>query len=168
MDRVISSYTPTLTALAEARRDDAAAPTRPAREQGHMLVVSVPELDDAESALPGVARSRDILATLFGPEHSTVLNGSAATVDAVLQAVPDHPWLHVGCHGNRDMTSLREGGLSLWDGRLTIAHLSDLNHPAGEFAFIGACQTAIPSSRARRDDQPRDRPAPRRIPPGHR
>lgn len=86
-----------------------------------------------------------MLAALFGPERSTVLDGPLATVDAVLQAVPAHPWLHVGCHGNWNITHPRLGGLSLWGGRSTIAQASDFHHREGEFAFIGACQTAIPS-----------------------
>jgi tetratricopeptide (TPR) repeat protein len=141
VDRVISSYTPTLSALIASRRARAAA-TDP--DQGRMLVIGVPEVDDAP-ALPGVTKDTDMLAALFGPTRRTLLDGPAATVDNVLRAAPEHRWLHVGCHGGWNMRTPTLGGLRLRDGMLTIADLTDLRSAAGEFAFVGACQTAIPS-----------------------
>ncbi|MGW0769255.1 CHAT domain-containing protein [Streptomyces sp. NPDC002676] len=149
MDRVVSSYTPTLAALAAVHRgqeaaSDAEKDTASEHRRERMLITSVVQIG-AEPPLRGVARDRDGLAALFGEGRTTVLDGPDATTHAVVSAVRQHPWLHMGCHGAWDPWQPARSGLRLWDGMLTIAHLAALNHPHGQFAFIAACQSAVGS-----------------------
>jgi tetratricopeptide (TPR) repeat protein len=131
LDRVISSYTPTLGALSDAGRVDA--------EDGTLLFVGVPE-SPGLPRLPGASNDRDLLAGLLGP-RCHVLFAEDATVEAVRAALPSHRWAHFSCHGQQDLTSPSKGGLGLWDGTLTVAGLGAQGHK-GEFAFLAACQTA--------------------------
>lgn len=131
LDRVISSYTPTLGALAEASRADA--------EDGTMLFIGVPR-SPGSPPLPGASADREYLAKLLGP-RCHVLFGKDATVEAVRAALPSHRWAHFSCHGQQDLAAPSRAGLGLWDGTLTVAGLSAQGHK-GEFAFLAACQTA--------------------------
>lgn len=138
LDRVISSYTPTLGALAEARRADAEA-NRADVKGGTMLFVGVPG-SPGSAGLPGASDDRDYLARLLGPCCS-VLFAEDATVRAVGAALPSHRWVHFSCHGQQDLAAPSKAGLGLRDGTLTVAGLSAPGHK-GEFAFLAACQTA--------------------------
>lgn len=137
LDRVISSYTPTLGALADASRADADADAD--ADDGTLLFVGVPERPGMP-LLPGASDDRELLAKRLGP-RCHVLFAEDATVAAVRAALPSHRWAHFSCHGQQDLTAPSMGGLGLWDGTLTVTGLSAQGHK-GEFAFLAACQTA--------------------------
>jgi len=136
LDRVVSSYTPTLRALSEARKPRTAAPSGP----GQLLFVGVPEAPDQLQMAEDVAREQDFLAAHF-PGGLTVLSGQDATVAAVQAAMPRHRWVHVSCHGYQDLRDPSAAGLELSDGTLTITRLSGARY-SGELAFLSACRTA--------------------------
>ena len=104
-----------------------------------MLVVAVPDPPDAVP-LTDVNRERDLLTSLF-PDRHTLLDGPAATVDAVRAALPRHGWAHFSCHGGQNLVDPSRGGLLLHDGHLDIGAISAGEH-LGEFAFLSACMTA--------------------------
>jgi hypothetical protein len=133
LDRVISSYTPTLRALIEAR--SATAPAGDPR----LLLVTVDRAGD-ESLLPAVAREREMLGKLFA-DRCTSLDGPDATIANVRAALPDHSWMHISCHANQLLDNPSRGGLRLHDGTLTIAEISRGRYH-GEFAYLSACKTA--------------------------
>ncbi|MEU7802506.1 CHAT domain-containing protein [Micromonospora arborensis] len=135
LDRVVSSYTPTLRALVEARR-----PLRPQPANDRILVVSLPDTPD-EAPLTNVERERNLLAALF-PDQHTLLEGEHATAATVLEELPRHRWAHFSCHGGQDLRNPSHGGLILHDRTLTVADLAARQH-AGEFAFLSACMTAV-------------------------
>ncbi|WP_189714179.1 CHAT domain-containing protein [Streptomyces phaeofaciens] len=134
LDRVVSSYTPTLRALLEARRQ-----LDPAPDDERMLIVAVPDAPDAVP-LTDVVRERDLLTSVFADRH-TLLEGGAANADAVLTEMSRHRWAHFCCHGGQDLTDPSRGGLLLRDRTLGIAEISARRHH-GEFAFLSACMTA--------------------------
>ena len=136
LDRVISSYTPTLGALADASRRDGSEDADDAR----LLFVGLPNVPDADP-LPGVDHDRDYIVGKLG-SHCQVLYGEGATVAAVRAELPSHRWVHFDCHGYQDVEAPSKGGLLLWDGMLDVAGLSAQGQP-GEFAFLAACQTAV-------------------------
>ncbi|WP_327002933.1 CHAT domain-containing protein [Dactylosporangium sp. NBC_01737] len=133
IDRVASSYTPTVRALLEARHPRPGAGARDA-----MLVVAMPDTEGQQS-LPNVRREVDLLARLH--PDVTVLEGPAATVEAVRDALHTHRWVHFSCHGQQDLTDPSRGGLLLSDGLLTVEAVSSGQH-RGDFAFLSACKTA--------------------------
>lgn len=134
LERAVSSYTPTLRALLEARR-----PLDPAPDEERMLIVALPDTPDAVP-LTDVARERDLLTSVFAGRN-TLLEGDSATADAVGAQLPRHRWAHFCCHGGQDLFDPSQGGLLLHDRTLSIAEISARGH-SGEFAFLSACMTA--------------------------
>ncbi len=136
LDRVVSSYTPTLRSLLQAR-------TRPSPESGRrrMLVVAMPEtpglppLPDAEEDVEAV--------TACFPGRTSVVVGPEATRDAVCRALGDHSWAHFSCHGDLDLHAPSYSGLRLHDGTLTVADLGRLRLEHADFAFLSSCSTAL-------------------------
>jgi hypothetical protein len=134
IDRVVSSYTPTLRALMEARaRQTADVPAS-------MLVVALPETP-GQPSLPNVDREVVLLRELLPAGRRTVLRSGDATVAAVLAELPRHRWAHFSCHGYQLLDDPSNGGLLLYDGQLTIADIGSRRHH-GDFAFLSACKTA--------------------------
>ncbi|WP_033343099.1 CHAT domain-containing protein [Catenuloplanes japonicus] len=136
LDRVVSSYTPTLRALAETR-----SRTTAAAAPEHLLVIALPDTP-GQSPLPGAAAEAGLLAG----EATTVLRGPAATRHSVLTELARHRWLHVSCHGTQNLDFPADGGLLPHDwrdaGLVTVADLAGRQWPGGEFAFLSACKTA--------------------------
>ncbi|MER6348755.1 CHAT domain-containing protein [Streptomyces sp. NPDC001595] len=141
LDRVVSSYTPTLRALVAAGGAGPRGGTRPVRGGNDgLLLVSVPEVA-GQVQLAGVTAERGLLERLLPTDMITVLHGADATRARVLAELPHHRWVHFSCHGDQDVTDPGNGGLLLHDGRLTVTELAARGHPA-DFAFLSACKTA--------------------------
>ena len=140
LDRVISSYTPTLTALARSREPAASAAVR-------HLAVGVPA-SPGHSPLPAVPAELEVLARHFpvGPGNLQLL-GSLASRAKVLAAIPDHAWVHLACHAGQVHSDPDHSGFALWDGTLTITDLAALPTQSRDLAFLSACQTATGSTR---------------------
>ncbi|MEU5198589.1 CHAT domain-containing protein [Streptomyces scabiei] len=139
IDRVVSSYTPTLRALVEARssRYDAGGGERTAR----MLTVAVPD-PPGQSRLPNAEYELRLLEQLFPGDRGTLLTGASATRDQVLDELRRHRWVHFICHGDQDLRDPSAGGLLLADGgRLTVTDLGRDEY-RGDFACLSACKTA--------------------------
>ncbi|GAB3970101.1 hypothetical protein GCM10029978_042760 [Actinoallomurus acanthiterrae] len=139
MDHVVSSYTPSLGALLDARQR---AETQ-ARRVGHrpaVLAVSLRETrcrrNDGRdwTMLPGAEAEAHRVTTRF--PDAVWLAEDGATLAGVKAALPTCDWAHFACHGDED-------GLVLRDGRLGLDELSDLELD-GEIAFLSACDMAVP------------------------
>jgi len=142
--RVISSYTPTLTALTQAR-------ARSAPDQVRQLAVGMPEAPGyaAEAGpLPAVSDELQKVARyLPAAEDATQLIGPAATRQQVLRALPSHTWLHMSCHGWQNQADPSLSAFLLHDQRLTLADLAALNLRQTDLAYLAACQTAAGDQR---------------------
>ncbi|WUI01357.1 CHAT domain-containing protein [Spirillospora sp. NBC_00431] len=137
MDRVVSSYTPSIRALAYARR--APAPSSPGPRPA--LIVTMPETPDADP-LPGADDEARRLRRLL-PEP-TVLRARRATRDAVLSALPLHSVAHFACHATTDWDDPAAGRLLLHDHSdrpLTVREISRLNLAGAGLAYLSACGT---------------------------
>lgn len=132
LDRVVSSYTPTLRTLLHARDRDA----RPAPGR---LVVAVTRASGA-APLPG-ARTE---ARNVAPDRSDTMRlvDADATVGAVTAALPRAGQAHFACHAVTDPTSPSETHLLLADGALPVREISRLRLPHVELAYLSACSTA--------------------------
>ncbi|MFJ9893648.1 CHAT domain-containing protein [Streptomyces sp. NPDC091280] len=138
LDRFTCSSTPTVGALARARRGERSA-VRQAAEPRRMLVVALPDLP-GQPPLPQVRRELAHLRSLFPVEEITVLEGAHATRDAVREGLRTHSWAHVSCHGTQHLNSPSSGGLQLFDGLLSVAETSTGRHH-GTFVLLSACKT---------------------------
>jgi hypothetical protein len=136
LDRVISSYTTNIRTLAYARR-----PRVPASGTTRPLIVALPETPGALD-IPGVRSEVLMLRRLL--VDALVLEGTAATHDAVVDALPAHRVAHFACHGVSDWRDPGRSRLLLYDHDskpLTIAALSALDLSDAEFAYLSACST---------------------------
>ncbi|MGW3115321.1 CHAT domain-containing protein [Streptomyces sp. NPDC001091] len=136
LDLAVSSYTPTVRALAYARAR--AAGPRPA---GRLLAVVVPDAPGARR-LGGVRREVRELSALLPTE---VVAGPQATFAGVLAALPAHPYVHFACHGVSEPDDPSSARLLVHDHRehpLTVRHISRLELPDARLAVLSACETA--------------------------
>jgi hypothetical protein len=133
LDRVVSSYTPTVRALLAARaggRTDELPDAVP----GRMLFVGLdlPDVDDEERAV------RELL-----PDGGhQFLRGARATRSAVLAELGTHSWVHFGCQSEQNLRDPARSGVQLCDG---IATVTDLGARAnrGEFGYLSGCTTTV-------------------------
>jgi len=136
-ERVISSYTSTLSLLIRARQPRKASDSKP-------LLVGVPDA-------PGAARlgkvpeeinqTRETLTTNAGLSTATVLEGPAATRTRVLREMASHNWVHFACHGLQNVNDPAAGSIILSDGPLPILDIAALQLSNPDFAFLSACHT---------------------------
>ncbi|CAM5653603.1 CHAT domain-containing protein [Streptomyces violaceorubidus] len=136
LDRVVSSYTPTVAALRYARTR-AAAP----RPHGPVLAVALPATPGARP-LGGARREVEVLRGLLPTE---VLSEERATFDRVMDALPRHSCVHFACHGVSEPAEPSNGRLLVHDHAtrpLTVRAISRLELPAARLAVMSACETA--------------------------
>ncbi|GHE96415.1 CHAT domain-containing protein [Streptomyces griseoluteus] len=141
LDRAVSSYTPTVRALAYARARAAGPP--PA---GRVLAVVVPDAPGARR-LGGVRREVRELSALLPTE---VIAGPRATFAGVMAALPAHPYVHFACHGVSEPDDPSGARLLVHDHQenpLTVRHISRLELPDARLAVLSACETARGSER---------------------
>ncbi|MFH8798709.1 CHAT domain-containing protein [Streptomyces sp. NPDC017936] len=143
LDRVVSSYTPTLRALRHARSREEAARAVPAAGTDVTTVLAVASGDaPGVPALPGAEREVDALRRLL---PTRVLSGRDATFDAVYGALPRHAHAHFACHGVSDPADPSTGRLLVHDHAerpLTVRDISRLDLSGARLAVLSACETS--------------------------
>ncbi|WP_406326783.1 CHAT domain-containing protein [Streptomyces sp. NBC_00203] len=137
-DRIVASYTPSLTALADTVHTPPRQHPRPTA-----LVVGVGEREGLPT-LPSARDEAEAVAALL--PGSTVLMDSAASADAIKDGLHDHAIAHFACHG-RAVSSAGHpdlGGLMLDNGMFVPSFVRDLRTTQAQLAFLSACDTASP------------------------
>ncbi|KAF8181727.1 TPR-like protein [Mycena galopus ATCC 62051] len=137
-DFVISSYTPSLTALIEGFR-----PPSEAQQTFQLLAVSQPSAS-GQAYIPGTREEITRIQQLANGKLPVLsLDGHMATVDSVQQGMRDSRWVHFACHGVQDVSHPTESALLLaGSSRLTLSSIIQLALPHADLAFLSACQTA--------------------------
>ncbi|CAE6467379.1 unnamed protein product [Rhizoctonia solani] len=139
-DYVVSSYTPTLTALLASGPDSLSTSCR---------VLAIGQASTpGHSALPGTARELSCV-QVHTSKHSqcSQLMGSQATVTAVLDAMERHDWVHLACHAHQNVSHPTKSGFFLHDGTLDLATINRRSFKRKGLAFLSACQTATGDDR---------------------
>ncbi|MGW7291773.1 CHAT domain-containing protein [Streptomyces xiamenensis] len=148
MDHVVSSYTSTVHALRPAGRGgETGTGSMPLGSRRRLLVVEVSRAPGARE-LPGARFEARRLAEIV--PGATSLSGPEATREAVFKTLPEHGMTHFACHATTDPRSPSLSHLLLHDhasAPVTAIDLSALSVPAGELAFLSACETARSSQR---------------------
>jgi CHAT domain len=150
IDRVVSSYTPTVRALAQIRRTHPPGTSDggPGGPGEQVVAVAMPHTPDS-SDLPGAQAEAAGLQQRF-PGQVSVLTGPDATREAVLAALPGARWAHFACHGSADPASPSDSRLLLDDHKqapLRVVDVARLRLEDAELAFLSACSTARPGGR---------------------
>ncbi|GAA1530725.1 hypothetical protein GCM10009730_44990 [Streptomyces albidochromogenes] len=157
MDRVISSYTPTVRALRHARRN---LPRPSPTDDLRSLIVAMPStpgLSPLDHAAEEARRIRALLPhpvqlTRPGPaadDHQPPPRSDTPTTAAVLARLPQYAVAHFACHAESDRTDPSQSRLLLGDHAttpLTVAALARINLTDARLAYLSACSTADPGS----------------------
>jgi CHAT domain-containing protein len=136
LDRVISSYTPSIRALAHTR-ERTPAPSSSA------IVVAVPDAPDS-APLTSAVREADTIRR-FIPD-ATVLPGPNTRTNhaAVIAALRRHGIAHLACHGIADGRDPANSRLILHDHLtrpLTMHDITQLHLRSAQLAYLSACST---------------------------
>ncbi|KAI0083142.1 CHAT domain-containing protein [Irpex rosettiformis] len=136
LDIAVSSYTPTLEALLKPRTQ-----VTPAGQDPRVLIVSQPASPLAiNNPIPGTTTEAAIVMSLVG--ESKPLDDADGTVQAVLEGMATHEWVHLACHGIQNRMDSMSSAFLLYDGQLTLADLMSHHLPNADLAVLSACQTA--------------------------
>ncbi|KAJ7138263.1 CHAT domain-containing protein [Mycena epipterygia] len=137
-DFVISSYTPSLTALIQGFR-----PKLASQEGLQILAVAQPSAV-GQVYIPGTHKELNHIEQLAKNKLSVLrLEEDAATVESVQRGMGESHWLHCACHGVQEISDPTKSALLLaGSSRLTLASIIKLSLPDAHFAFLSACQTA--------------------------
>ncbi|KAG8720391.1 hypothetical protein FRC09_009653 [Ceratobasidium sp. 395] len=127
-DFVVSSYTPTLSALLNPNQGDSEFRGVLAVGQADTLPWTVVELDQLQEQTKHLPFAR--------------LDGPDASPAAVLEEIQRNSWVHFACHASQDIANPMKSALRLHGGDLDLATITreSINH--GKLAFLSACETA--------------------------
>lgn len=149
IDRVVSSYTPSLRALIHTHGRSATSRPRP-----EVLAVAMP----TTPGMPGLGRLPSVpdeirmlrgyfpdLTVLVGAGEAVENASAAPTKDNVLARLADHPVAHFSCHGHSDQSDPSHSRLLLQDHQrdpFTAASLGPVALDRAQLAYLSACSTA--------------------------
>ncbi|CAE7138982.1 unnamed protein product [Rhizoctonia solani] len=134
-DFVISSYTPTLTALLTSAASSLNTDCR-------VLVIGQ-AATPGRSPLPGTKKEISYIRShTDGNSNYSQLLDHQATVPAVLDAMEQHDWVHLACHAHQNVMDPTKSGFFLHDGTLDLAAINRRSFKGKGLAFLSACQTA--------------------------
>ncbi|CAE6491015.1 unnamed protein product [Rhizoctonia solani] len=134
-DYVISTYTPTLTALLES------APSS-LKRTSRVLAIGQANTP-GRSPLPGTSKElAHVQAHVQDKAEYSQLIDSEATTAAVLDAMEQHDWVHLACHAHQKINDPTRSGFYLHDGTLDLAAINRRSFKNKGLAFLSACQTA--------------------------
>jgi CHAT domain-containing protein len=145
-DYVVSSYTPTLSALITARDTQR---LRTCHDKPPKLLIhaqiKAEGLDDLPSALTEVEIVKSIVSkdriVEFDPKSSHSLDPPRAT-QFIMDNLAMASILHLACHAHQLRDEPLESGFDLADGRLRLGQLMKLRASHGQLAYLSACESA--------------------------
>ncbi|VDC07772.1 unnamed protein product [Peniophora sp. CBMAI 1063] len=140
-DFVVSSYTPSLSALTRSINaititDTPVAPS--------VLVVTqsdVPGYIPIPGTLVEGERVRGVLAQ--SKYDTSLFTGDKVSKAVIRSALNQHTWLHLACHGTQNTEDPLQSAFALHDGPLSLLDLMNTRADDAELAFLSACQTAV-------------------------
>ncbi|KAF9007416.1 CHAT domain-containing protein [Cyathus striatus] len=132
---VVSSYTPTLTALINSEKGSILGKTP------SILAISQPATP-GQKPLPSTTKEVESIKQHADPDHWTWLDGPAAKVNEVLHNMETHNWIHLACHASQRADVPMHSAFFLEDGELRLSTIMEKSFKHTELAFLSACQTA--------------------------
>lgn len=153
LDRVVSSYTPTLTTLVNSAIQALRRPPEPARP----LVVAVPDAPrratltkaQEEAELAAALLSSGLPPTAASPTEvpEPLLLGPFATAAAVRARLRSADWVHFACHSEADPADPSANRLVLADAPLTVRTIAAADMPDAYLAYVSSCVNARSAAR---------------------
>ncbi|KAJ1299887.1 hypothetical protein OPQ81_005009 [Rhizoctonia solani] len=132
---VISSYTPTITALL------ACSPSS-LHNASRVLAIGQPNTP-GRKPLPGTTTELACLETHMQNkfQYSQLIDDQAMIAN-VLDTMEQHDWVHLACHAHQNVDDPTKSGFFLHDGTLDLASINRRSFRNKGLAFLSACQTA--------------------------
>ncbi|TFK36478.1 CHAT domain-containing protein [Crucibulum laeve] len=139
-DFVVSSYTPTVSAIIKKTRNNHI--NSDSRSRG-ILVVS-------QASTPNLAKISNTVQECMAVVEKCALSGleveyleeESGTVESVLQGMEQHAWIHLACHAIQNLENPISSAFYLHNGPLAISAIIKKPLPHADFAFLSACQTS--------------------------
>jgi CHAT domain-containing protein len=137
LDLYICSYTPTLSALIQSRKQSRHCDSG-SRSSDRPSILLVAQPDPSLPTVGGEIQAVQALDT-----RVTSLIAEAATPATVIDCFHHHRFVHFACHGKLEAGKPFEAGFELHgNARLTLLEIVRAHVPTAEFAFLSACHTA--------------------------
>ncbi|KAJ7919737.1 CHAT domain-containing protein [Mycena leptocephala] len=139
-DFLISSYTPSLTALIQGF-----SPQSESQAELQLLAITQPSAE-GQSYIPGTQDEiRHIKQHAEGKVSLQWLDEDMATIGNVQRGMKECRWVHFACHGVQSTSPTESALLLAGSSRLTLSNIIELSLPNADLAFLSACQTATGS-----------------------
>lgn len=133
LDRVVSSYAPTIKVLRASR-------SRAAGASDAACVVAVADVP----GMPALPQTRtEALQVTRRFADVAVLDGPAATPDAVVAAVARSGWVHLACHATTNVSDPAHCALHVHGGVVTARAVMTQRASGGRLAYLSCCRTAM-------------------------
>ncbi|CAE6435937.1 unnamed protein product, partial [Rhizoctonia solani] len=134
-DLVVSSYTPTISALLTSFPGSS--------NFSGILAVG----QENTPGFPRLGNTRVELAVIkersqFASSSNLQLEGEKATVDAVLKGMERCSWVHFACHASQNRDDPINSAFHLHDGNLKLSRITQTSFKNKGLAFLSACETA--------------------------
>lgn len=136
---MISSYTPSLSALLRSLEKDGTHHSTPSL----LLVAQTNTPRFGLKPLPCVRDETACLKALLPGVGHLVLEDEQATVQSALAAINRYTWVHFACHGSQHPSDPTLTAVELYDKPLTLGDLMNTVSDNAELAFLSACETAV-------------------------
>lgn len=133
-DFAVSSYTTNLSHLLVAG-------SKHRKKHPRVLAISQPYAQGFQD-IPKTVTEVEGIKKYLPQEQLHHLNSNEATVDAVLEQMRHHEWIHLACHGLQDVERPLECAFVLHDDKLKLERLMAQSLENAELAVLSACQTA--------------------------
>ncbi|KAF5339975.1 hypothetical protein D9611_012387 [Ephemerocybe angulata] len=139
LDYAISSYTPTVAALAERVRN-----VRPIEKSISGLFMTCQPRASGGSHIPGTTKEVKSIHDLTKRTAVRVekLEGDAVTPESCLDSMERLSSVHLACHASQDATDPLKSRFLFHNGSLTLSAILQRNLKNADLAFLSACQTS--------------------------
>jgi CHAT domain-containing protein len=134
-DYVVSSYTPTLTAILEL--------SEPAVQEDFQVLMVAQASAPGAPPIPKTEDEVQIVHRLTAGSRRMSLMREDATVGRVREGMMESHWIHLACHGHQNPDDPMESGFLLHDKILKLSEIVKMSLPKADFTFLSACQTAM-------------------------
>jgi CHAT domain-containing protein len=140
-DYVVSSYTPTLAALIQARKSQSTFNP----QQMRVLAIAAQHAAEGSNMPPlqnAVPETRCVIdiATMAGASSSA--DADTATQAELLAMFQSSQVIHLACHGIQDKAEPHKSRFCLSTGDLTVSELTQMDLKGAFLAYLSACETA--------------------------
>jgi CHAT domain-containing protein len=141
-DYFVSSYTPTLSALLEARRDLHSIPRNDARilAAAAAKVYDLAPLWAVHAEIEAIQKVVPSTTLISLEDYIDIRRDN--TSREVYSRLSEANIVHLACHGGQDYENPLQSGFSLGNGRITVRDLTGLRLDKAFLAFLSACETA--------------------------